>query len=364
MVLNGMKYFLAFFSIFVKNKMYKFTKLDECVDSIINYIQMTDLIDRIDKAAKVITIKPMDTISVAGPDRSKIFKSNALPVKISISAQTNDPMELFTPEEWGQYIWNVEIKIKPKTLKAGNCFYMQVFIPAGTSEGVIVSWLNQIMIDPMSHTQITPKQCMIGQVPEYQWGTLFMNLYEAFTNSFASKIPMPTVGGLVDDAFVNYCNGPVVFSDFRRLMGGDPWYETFGFYMANENEYRHALANRYTYALAHDSVMENYNIYKSQLQLCRESEPDMFERDNVCKNFGLDCDSSSCPGGSCMLHHREMYSYISEQVRANNPQACQWISDKPPVPSSCLMAFNRHLNSQTMRLDGKDYVVRLKFYTI
>jgi hypothetical protein len=388
---------------------YAFSNIDNYVESIMKYIQTTDLIEN--RAPEVITIKAMDMsvgqmskrrktaggrvdkdtgeeIDVEGLDRKGNKLTHKMPIEITISAQTDDPMELLE-EAWGTSMWNVEIKISPKARRTvGNCFYMQVFIPArpvnvagtrtsrrrlagtpaaaatGNPDGVVVSWLNQIMINPISHEQITPNQCMAGDLPNYQWGTLFMNLYEAFTIQFAKATHMPVVGGLVDDAFVNYCHGPVVFSDFRRLNGSDPWYESFGFYMANELEYKNALTNRYSNSLAHTSVMEHYRDYKQELEACRESAPDPNESMNVCKTFGLTCDnSSSCPGPSCMKH-RELYSYIGKQIIQNNEQACQWISNFPPVKSSCITHFNRKFNSQTIRIGDELFAVRLKFYTV
>jgi hypothetical protein len=364
--------------------LYRFTNINECVYSVINFIdnpvnfrtrKLTTFNNLIGKVPQRI---PINNVSVIGTDRCGNSITYEMPIALTISVlstvseindpiESNDPMELLTLEEWGQFMWNVEIKICPKAKRGtiGNCFYMQVFIPANNpEEGVVVSWLNQIMIDPISHAQITPKQCFVGGLPDVQWGTLFMNLYETFTMEFASQIPMPVVGGLVDDAFVSYCDGPVNFSDFRRFMGADPWYETFGFYMANIDEYKHALVNRSTNAEARASVMENYRIYKIQLNLCRESPPAQYEQDEVCKTFDLAC--ASCPGESCMLH-RDMYSSIGAQIKANNPKACQWISDAPPLVS-CLIAFNRNYNSQTIRIVDADntvnnFVVRLKFYT-
>jgi hypothetical protein len=389
---------------------YAFTNIDNYVESIMNFIQKADFTKN--RAPEVITIDTSvsqmskrrktaggraDTrkdIDVTGPDRKGNILTHKMPIEITVSAETDDPMELME-EAWRKSMWNVEIKVSPKAIRiGGNCFYMQVFIPArsvnaagtdtaaGTGrprrhvasdpvkatpaavatddpDGVIVSWLNQIMINPKTHKQVTPNQCMAGDLPNYQWGTLFMNLYEAFTNEIAKVAQMPIVGGLVDDAFVNYCGGPVVFSDFRRLNGSDPWYESFGFYMANAVNYKNALTNRKTNASAYESVMKHYRDYKEELEACRESQPELDEGINVCESFGLAC---ACPGRSCMKH-RELYSYIGDQIKADNSQACQWISDFPPV-DSCITKFNRKFNSQTIQIDDEFFAVRLKFYKV
>ena len=402
--------------------LYRFTNIDNYVQSIMKYIRFNDIINHINSTPHVITLDDdtsdsqmskrrktaggraykdtVEEIFVRGLDRKGNDITHKMPIEITISAQTDDPMELFTTKEaWGKSMWNVEIKISPKAKRTdGNCFYTQVFIPArpvnatdmGSTarsrrrlaatdptpmavatdhpDGVVVSWLNQIMINPISHQQITPNQCMTGDLPNYQWGTLFMNLYEAFTEEIAKATHMPVVGGLVDDAFVNYCNGPVVFSDFRRLAGSEPWYESFGFYMANAEDYKNALTNRYNNAVAYESVMEHYRNYKQQLEECRESIPELDERIKVCETFGLTCGSCSAAavdtnGPSCMKH-RELYSYIGKQITQNNPQACQWISNFPPVEDSCITKFNRNFNSQTIRIGDELFAVRLKFYKV
>ncbi len=402
---------------------YTFEKIDRMIEAIKNYMAHTSISDfliqqemksqqvqlgsqRKRTFAVVEELKiPVEIapIRVVGLDRNKILQVFDFPLKVEILAPSRDPMQLLG-NEWGDMRWIVDIKVEPKEEvhldNDGNCFYMQVFIPVDNPDGVVVSWLDQIMINVKSHTQVAPEQCFYGPIPNYQWGTLFMNLYEAITWEFAKNnvftfpaitskrssrsssttlsrrmqpefttIEMPVLGGLVDDAFVQYCGGPVVFSDFRRLIGQEPWYEMYGFMMANAKEYRGALSGQRTYRIAKKSVMNAFEVYKQDLALCRESEPDQLERSNVCNTMGLACDGD-CPDGLCMMHHRDLYAFIGDKIKNNVSQACKWISDDPPVPveSACITKFNRHFNSQTIKIRNNtgmydEYVVRLKFYS-
>jgi hypothetical protein len=350
---------------------YQFSNLREILAGILGYISEADadmnsrgLTGRelnIDKWVMAYQQEFESPIQVQGPVRNQGIAAASIPILVQIEPVANDPMILDTKNKIFKRTnyWNVDIKVAPlDSSLGGHCFYMALLIPRNmaTTPSVLVSWLYQIMIDPTSHMQVPVTACLGANVPNFQWGTLFMQLYETITQMMATEVHPLVLGGLVDDSFVQYCGHPVVFSDMRRFQGQAPWYETFGFRMVNEQEYLWALQVDHYYH-AKESVDSNYNDYVSKLSNCSQGTMSAQEKSLFCVND---------PTCSTLQVRADMGRYIAEAIRNNDEShGCAWVSDQAPL--TCLTQFNRRYNPQTMHLRNEqgrmeDVVVRLKFY--
>lgn len=233
----------------------------------------------------------------------------------------------------------------------------------------MISWLYQVMIDPATHKKVEPSSCFKG---DYQtaWGTLFMQLFERITSEIRMTWPaVPMVAGLVDDSFVTKCGQAVVFSDYRRLTGKLPWYEGYGYKMANIEEYADALLAS-TYGKASLSVDAHFQDYRTKLEACFKE---------TVKSTATLADCISCAElqslcGTCT--NEKFAKLIIEQIERDTNEhkdrcpSLQWISDD--AVETCFTAFNRHYNSQTIhwpetRVNNPfvvfdDLVIRLKFF--
>jgi len=257
--------------------------------------------------------------------------------------------------------WDVTINL-PSNITAANqlyCFFMGLTIPSDPSE-VVISWLYQVMINPETHEQVPAQSCFEQGVSCTSWGTMFMELFEGISAAMAENIEVlgtqlqkrNVLAGLIDDSFVKYCNHPVVFSDLRRFQNKKPWYEGYGYKMANLKEYADSLYTA-TVKEAQASIEQTYKAYEKELARCK-SEP--------CKP-PCQKDCTDCTGAQAA-------NAIVEKIVANDEEnGCFWISDDAPL--NCLTKFNRHKNSQTVKWPEKktgrrepvieDMVIRLKY---
>ncbi len=350
---------------------YQFAQIREILLSILTYVWQADA-DMNERGVTATDLRRAEwqlayqyefvtPISVQGPVRGQTEPvSTQMPLVVEIEPVAPEPMGLprqrfFRNADY----WNVNIKLPPMDRSlGGHCFYMGLLVPRNmaTVPNVLVSWLYQIMIDPDTHSQVPPAFCLGPDVPNYQWGTLFMQLYEVINQLLATEVHPLVLGGLVDDAFVQYCGHAVVFSDMRRFQGQAPWYETFGFKMANEEEYRLAMQAA-SYAQARQSVEQHYQEYVQILNSCTQSPMPAEEKALFCKND---------PVCGTMQTRKDVARHIAEAIRGNDEQhGCSWVSDNAPL--TCLTQFNRHYNPQTLHLlnekrQVEDVVVRLKFY--
>ena len=341
---------------------------------------------------------PYMNLEVAGTVRNQTEPiQTSMRIKIDITLGAEEPMGLksrkLIPTKVQDDIpllkksnyWSVDIRLPPQNSFGGgdgHCFYMCLMVPRALllshvhvnaepsskrkktmsppAEGVVVAWLYQIMINPVDHSQIMPAACLGPNVPNYQWGTLFMKLFDTICKSVANGVNLDNVGviqpkvlaGLVDDAFLVHCGHHVNFSDMRRFQGQAPWYETYGFRMANLQEYVNALQFD-KYHLANASVDATYQEYLQASSDCANAVMPNEERAQFCRD-APDCQSRST--------RREVGLYIADAIKNNNEQqGCFWISDK--APKTCLTRFNRIYNPQTWHLPDEMVSLRLKFYS-
>lgn len=301
----------------------------------------------------------------------------SLPIKLVIQPAAQDPIDRnqypLKPKLFNKLsYWDVNIRVAQRNIRVaqrqadveGNCYMSGIMLPyqlnPDTLDKVIVTWLYQVMINPETHKQVPIVQCLGNVVPDLPWGTVFMQLFETINQIIAEEIYPVVVAGLVDDSFVTYCNESVVFSDFRRMNGQLPWYETYGYKLANENEYD-MIFNSKTVLQAQGSVEGNYRLYIEALQACDASALTPDEVQLVCKKGH---GQTSCDTGT---PHRVVRERIAHAIRENDKNnGCYWISDKAPL--TCFTQFNRHHNTQVIRLPDPDtgileeMAVRLKFY--
>lgn len=349
---------------------------------------------------------PYMNLDVAGPVRNQTEPTKtAMKIKIDIEIGGYEPMNLVSnklinsktkdniPLLKKSNYWNVDIRLPPQSSpdgSKGHCFYMSLMIPrallqsesaptasskkrkrGGATElddGVLLAWLYQIMINPLDHSQIMPAACLGPDVPNYQWGTLFMQLFDTVCSSLSRGVRITEVhddgvaqtrvlltkvlAGLVDDAFLEYCGHHINFSDMRRFQGLSPWYETYNFRMANLTEYVSALQLD-TYSLAKTSVFEKYAMYVAALNDCGESMMPNEERAQFCSQ------DKACQS---LQTRKEIARYVAEAIRKNDEEhGCFWVSNQ--APKTCLTQFNRKYNPQTWHLPEEDVVLRLKFYS-
>lgn len=270
--------------------------------------------------------------------------------------------------------WNVTIQLPPQDPKApGHCFFMTIMIPRDSlrnneTPDVLVGWLYRVMIDPDTHTKVTMTDCLGPGVPDFNWGTLFVKLFDTICSTLAQGINIgqvnvnnvienltfraPVLAGMVDDAFLEYCGHSVNMSDMRRISGSAPWYESFGYKMANINEYASALVTN-TYGDAKESVERNYRDYIAAMTACKQEVMPAEEREQFCQKNAL-CESLSTRG--------DVARYIASNIAKNDEErGCFWVSDQ--APKTCLTQFNRKYNPQTWHYPEEDFVCRLKFYS-
>lgn len=335
-------------------------------------------VDRVIKLVKTqhnaFSVTP-STKSRKGDALVKVSDSVGKLIEFSLKVSTyalptmdsNDPLKMVQLNDYVTTLIILEVMKPHDSDDQSRCFYMQLYVPRPSLEDAgngpstsmpstvpsTLSWLNQVMIDPINHAAVSISDCLrpdkLDGVPlrlnqdgipdnKLKWGTIFMELFEAINLQLVKTYPH-LVAGMVDDAFLPYCGSMINMSDFRYLQGKKPWYENYGYMLTTEDEYIQCI--EYRPSVWHGIVHANEAAWVSYHQ-CREKDCD------------ADCFCEKCKNSANA-------EAIVNGIQNCNKKALRWVGVGGTPPRTCMTTQHRAYNPRVMEIDGDRIAVRIKF---